>query len=233
MKKLAVLSACIVAIALVSPANAVWVPLTGAPIPISDLPGGQLVVGDKVFSDFEVVGIAEGGALTPHAGTVLVQGGQDQGGTEDYGLRFVLNWDVGSNQSVNANINFNASILPGYDCWFIEDVYMLLSIAGATGTGVVGATETVWDAPPPMATWLATLSTSWQVGATGADLSDSAVFDPIKQIHIRKGITITGGTNGTAKLNEVFQLYSQIPEPATVCLLGLGAVVLLRSRKRQ
>jgi hypothetical protein len=57
-------------------------------------------------------------------------------------------------------------------------------------------------------------------------------YAQIKQMWVRKGITITGGDNGTAKLNEIFQMYSQIPEPATLLLLGLGSLALLRTRKK-
>lgn len=213
-----------------SSAQAAWVPLTDL-VPVSSVPAGGLVVGDKLFSEFEVTGIAEGGALTPNADSVLVQGGIEDV-TGQYGLRFRLNWDVGSEQSINAGINFVVSILDGYDPWFIEGAYMVLSVAGATGTGVVAATETIWDGAMPFGNWLATLSTSWQVGDTGLDLKDNASFAQIKQIWVRKGITITGGDNGTAKLNEIFQMYSQIPEPATMILLGLGSLALLRIRKR-
>jgi len=215
---------------IASSSQATWVPLTDL-VPVSSVPAGGLVVGDKLFSEFEVTGIAEGGALTPNADSVLVQGGIEDV-TGQYGLRFRLNWDVGSEQSINAGINFVVSILDDHDQWFIDGVDMILSVAGATGTGVVAATETIWDGPMTSSNWLATLNTSWQVGDSGLNLRDYANFAQTKQIWVRKGITITGGDNGTAKLNEMFQMYNQIPEPATMILLGLGSLTLLRIRKR-
>ena len=220
-----------IAILITSSTQAAWIPLTGDMIPISSVPAGGLVVGDKLFSEFEVTGIAEGGALTPNADSVLVQGGIEDV-TGQYGLRFRLNWDVGSEQSINAGINFVVSILDGHDQWFIDGADMILSVAGATGTGIVAATETIWDGPMTSSNWLTTLNTSWQVGDSGLNLRDYANFAQTKQIWVRKGITITGGDNGTSKLNEMFQMYNQIPEPATMILLGLGSLTLLRIRKR-
>ena len=160
-----------------------------------------------------------------------MQGGKDDV-TGDYGLKFLLDWDAGSGQSISVSIDYKVSILSGYDPYFIEGAWTLLSLAGATGTGVVAATETIWDEPLPFGDWLATLSTAWQVGGTGLDLKDYANFAQVKQMWVNNGITVTGGLSGTAKLNEVFQMYTQIPEPATILLLGLGSLALLRIRKR-
>jgi hypothetical protein len=232
-RKWSVLSLFVLSIVtlITSSTQATWVSLTGDMIPISSVPAGGLVAGDKLFSEFEVTGIAEGGALTPNADSVLVQGGIEDD-TGQYGLRFRLNWDVGSEQSINAGINFVVSILDGHDEWFIDGTNMVLSVAGATGTGVVSATETIWDGPMTTRNRLATLNTSWQAGDSDLNLRDYASFAQTKQIWTRNGITITGGDNGTAKLNEMFQMYNQIPEPVTLILLGLGSLTLLRIRKR-
>lgn len=235
MKKSATLLLTIlISIFFVSTASAAWVPLTELE-PISSLPGGVLVVGDKEFSGFEVTGIAQGGALIPNADSVLIQGGQDSE-TGNYGVRFRLDWTAGSNQTINANINFQVSILPDFDEWFIEDAVLFLAVAGATGTGVVSASENIYDADF-LGNSLAALSSSRETGDGGVNLIDSSYFQlggqpaQVKYIWVRTGIIITGGTSGTAQLSEVFELYSQVPEPATVLLLGLGALALLRKRR--
>ena len=222
-------------ILIASSAQAAWVPLTEM-IPISAIPTDGLVVGDKIFSDFDLTAIAAGGAFVPSADSVLVCGGQNTD-TGDYGLQFRLAWIVGTEQLINANIDFKVSIAPGYDQWFIEDAVLFLMTAGATGTGAVNATELIYDSSF-MGNCLAALDVSREFGDGGSDLINHSLFlldgEPalVKEIWAETGIIISGGTAGTAQLTEVFMLYSQVPEPATILLLGLGSLALLRRRKQ-
>lgn len=225
-----------ISILLAGASQAAWVPLTGDFIPVSSIPTGGLVVGDKIFSDFDVTGIAAGGAFLPGADSVLVRGGQNDV-TGDYGLQFRLAWIVGTEQIINANIDFKVSIAPDYDPWYMEDAVLFLMTAGATGTGAVNATEIIYDSSF-MGNSLAALDVSREFGDGGSDLINQSQFvldeEPVtaKEIWVETGIIISGGTNGTAQLTEVFMLYSQVPEPATIILLGLGSLALLRTRKR-
>jgi hypothetical protein len=203
-------------IVTVSSTQAAWIPLTGAPVPVSSLPVGGLAVGDKLFTEFEVTGISAGGAPQPNSATVLVQGGQDEG-TGDYGLRFRLAWNAGTDQFIiNANINFKVSIISGYPR-SMEAATLWLSTCGATGTGSVQASENIYDADFLGNSVLA-LAASTQDDDYGALLLDRGNFvlhgNPaeLKEIWVRTGITVQGGTNGTAGLNEVFTLFSQIPD---------------------
>ena len=230
MKSSKVILSCLISIVLATAASAAWVPLTGDPVSLSSLPAGSLIVDDKEFSEFDIFGIGTGGAIAPDADSVFVQGGWDDA-TGDYGLRFVFSWNAMSGQIINANLGFKVSILPGYD-YFIKDVWMYLTGASATGTGVVNAAENVWDTFPG-GTNLASLSCSKQDGDNGIYLTDYAEFTPLKEIWIRsKDISITGGTNGAAHLSEVFQFYSQIPEPATLVLFGMAGVWIFTCKKR-
>lgn len=228
MRRQMLSTACLVSFALTTLSFGAWVPLTGSPVKISSLPAGGLEVGDKVFTNFDVFGFGQGGALDPSADTLFIQGGQDDA-TGDYGLRFLLSWQAASNQTISVTLTFNALVLPDGDA--IKDASLHIPGAFATGTGVVNAGETLWDAPFPGGTLVATLSTSKEQGDGGAYLSDYVEFDPIKELYIRKSFSVTGGTNGTAFLAEMFQFYSQVPEPTTIALLGLGALALLRKRR--
>jgi hypothetical protein len=231
MKSSRVILGCLVIALLATAASAVWVPLTDR-VTLSSLQGGgSLVFGDKEISEFELFGFGDGGALDPNPDKMFVQGGWDTS-SGDYGLRFNFSWAAGSYQTVNATLSFKVSILPEYDDRFIKDVSMYLTGAGATGTGVVSVVETVWDAPFPEGNVIASLSCFKQDDDGGAYLVDSAEFAPLKEIWIfSKDISITGGTNGTAHLSEFFQFYSQIPEPATITLLGLAGAIVLRRRR--
>ncbi len=225
---------CLITIVLTTAAPAAWVPLTGDLLSVSAIPEGGLVVGDKLFSEFEVTGIATGGPPTPSAVTVLVQGGQNDA-TGDYGLRFRLAWNAGADQLINASVNFKVSILPDYDAWFITDATLWLATASSAGTGLVQASENIYDADF-MGNSLLALAASAEDNDYGAFLMDSGDLmlhgnlEQFKEIWVRTGVTVQGGVEGSAGLHEVFTLYSQIPEPATVLLLGLGALALLRKR---
>ena len=230
----ALLGLTVLVVLIPAVATAGWQPLTGDPVSLASLEGESIIVGDKEFSDFELIGGGQGGAIAPDPAAVLVQGGWDAV-TGDYGLRFVLSWGVGSGQIINANLNFTVAILdlPQWEDWYIEDCGIVLTGASATSTGVVNASETVWDGPIPNGGVLASLSVSKQQLDGGAYLVDWAVFRPVKMVWVRKDISIAGGTGpgGAAHLSEVFQFYSQVPEPTAVAIIVVGAVVLLRRRR--
>jgi len=231
MKSSRVILSCLISIVLTSAASAAWISLTD-PVPLSSLEGGSLTFDDKEFSGFDLISYSSGGAITPNFDETSVQVVQDVA-TDDYGLRFVMfSWAAGSGQTVNVDLSFKVSILPDYDDYYIKDVWMYLTGASATGTGVVNAAENVWDAFPG-GNIVASLSCSKQYDDGGVYLSDHAEFAPLKEIWIQtKDISITGGTDGAAHLSEVFQFYSQIPEPATLVLLGAGGVWILSRKKR-
>jgi hypothetical protein len=234
VKSSRVLLSCLLSIVFASAASAAWVPLTGAPVSLSSLEGESLIFGDKELSEINLFGIGAGGAIPPDADSVFVQGGQDDA-TDDYGLRFLLSWNASSGQTVNVTLNFKVSILPGFDDYYIKDVSMDITGASATGTGVVNAGEIVRDAPFAEGNVIASLSCSKQEFDGGTQLEDYAEFDPLKEIWIySKDISISGGTgiDGAAHLSEFYQFYSQIPEPATLVLLGAGWVWISSRKKR-
>jgi hypothetical protein len=235
MKKHCPILILLTAIFIATAASAAWVPLTGNPVSISSLQGNPFIFGDKKVSNINLFGNGTGGAITPSADSVFIQGGQDTT-TGDYGLRFVLSWAAFSNQTINADIQFKVSVLPGYDNYYIKDVQMDISSSSATGTGGVAIGETVRTAPLPGGDVIASLSCSKSANDRGAFLKDSDVFTPVKEIWIwSKDVSITGGTECSAHLSEFYQFYSQtqVPEPATIALLTIGALALLKRKSRK
>ncbi|MFA5240379.1 MAG: PEP-CTERM sorting domain-containing protein [Phycisphaerae bacterium] len=224
---------CLISILLVNAASAAWVAETSE-IPLSSLPGNSLIVGDKEFSDFHLdVTIVDGGAFLTDPDLMKVQGVRDVG-TGDYGLRFNgFIWYVGTGQVISVDLGFKVSIIDGYDDYLIKDIRMYLTGAGATGTGVINASENVWDAFPG-GDVIASLSCSKQFGDGGLYLSDYAEFDPVREVYIQtKHVSLIGGTNGTAYFSEFFQFYSQVPEPATIVLFGTASLWVFARKKRR
>lgn len=240
-----IMALALAAILIPSIASAAIAPLTDV-IALNDLQGNMLTVGDKIISDFELVGISGGGAIEPTTDTIKVQGVYDDL-TGDYGLRIICSWTAGMGQTINANINYKVSVIDSirYADWYIKDVGLMVTGVSTTGTGVVAIGETVWDgpvsAPPANPNLLASLSAGYQ--GTETILTDHEEFNPVKAIWVRKDISITGGTgmdpqnptalNGTAHLSEVFQFYSQIPEPCTLGLLAIGGIMTLGVKRRR
>jgi len=232
---LSVVSFLLAGVLLCGSASGAWVPLTGDRVALNDLVDNMLIVGDKVFADFDLFGIGGGGAIAPNGDDVFIQGGYDDV-SGDYGLKFDLSWNAGAGQTVNANLSFVVAIIkdPAYENYLIKDVSMILVGASATGSGVVNASEKVWDhaigAVPPAP--LASLDCSSQENDGGLYITDHAEFAGVRAIWVYKDISITGGVEGTAHLSSFYQYFRQeVPEPMTMSLLGFGGLLLLKRKK--
>jgi hypothetical protein len=232
MKSSKIILTCLISIMLAAAASAAWVPLTDR-VTLSSLQvqGGSLIFGDKEVSEFDMFGFSDGGALDPNPDKMFVQGGKNSI-TGDYGLKFNFSWSAVSSQTVNATLSFKVSILPGYDDALIKDVWLDLSGAGATGYGVVDVTENVRNAGGNV---IASLSCSKQYGDGGAYLLDYSEFAPVKEIWIcSKDISVTCGAGlGSAHISEFYQYYSQVPETATLVLLGTAGIWIFTRKKQQ
>jgi len=222
-----VILSCLISGVLAAAASATWVAETNS-VQISSLPGGSLNVGDKEFSNFHLdIITVSGGLPLPDPNMMTVQGVRWVE-TGDHGLRFDgVSWDVGSNQTIAINLSFKVSVL---DANYIKDVWLALTGGWAFGTGVTGVGENVWANFPGDINPVASLS-CWAT-SSGNRLTDHNDFEPLKAVYIQaKTLYVSGGANGSAHFNEFFQFYSQIPEPATITLLGVAGAIMLRKRR--
>jgi type V secretory pathway adhesin AidA len=229
MKSSKVILSCLIRTLLVATASATWKTVTD-PVPLKSLQGSFFLdVGDKRFSNFDLdITIVNGDPFITDPNNMKVQGVEDDEGK--YGLRFNgFLWYAGANQAINVNLGFKISVLPGYDANYINGVSLLLTGANVTGNGTVDASEIVWDDFPGGSE--IAHPKCWYY-ANNSQLSDSQNFKPLKEIYVEtKNITLIGWS-GSAQFSNFFQFYSQIPEPATVVLLGTASIWVFTRKKR-
>ncbi len=203
-----------------------------------------LVVGDKIFSGFELEALGKGGALTLDKNDILVEGFIID--DLNLSLQFILNgFSAAAGQSADLFLTFMVEVSPEFPDLFIKDVGMRLNGASATGTGLVIANEFVTDGPAVdlNSNILANLDTSRQDNLALNQLEDytdwtvdnqvDPVYPPVKKIWITKDIQVNGGTAGGASLSGLVQSFSQVPEPTTIAMLGLGTLTLATCHRRK
>ncbi len=206
---------------------------------------GGILVGDKLFSDWRVTDTESLNAIAPGAGEIKVTGIQIDG---DYGLRFNGGWAAPAGQLADSTIKFKVSIVDPWlsQGWAIKDNALWISAFGVSNTtdaGAVSVSENVYASDPdlgfsdPIANKLVYYKDDNDkvlyderdfVDASGAPVALTEIW-VIKDVIAYGGV----GTVGIAHISEFFQTYSQVPEPATLALLGLGGVGLLLKRRRR
>jgi hypothetical protein len=107
---------------------------------------------------------------------------------------------------------------------------------GAAKGGSVSITENVYPGDPSTSLSIADKFVYYtrNNGTSFGILEDHQDFTPLREIWIKKDVGVTGGDNeaGFAQLSQFQQTFSQIPEPATLALVLLGGLALLRRRRR-
>ncbi|MBS3733293.1 MAG: PEP-CTERM sorting domain-containing protein [Phycisphaerae bacterium] len=208
-----------------------------------------IIVGDKLIQFSEVTTAKTQGTVAPGADAINVRGIRYAGVGPDgweYGLQFNGGWSAGGLEIADTTLHFSVEIIEPElsDGWLIHDNSLGLSayaVSDTTNGGIVSVSENVYVADPalvqpgspdnePVANKFAYYRTD-----DDKDLFDEAEFAPVPKIWIIKDVVANGGdlTTGVAHLSEFTQTFSQVPEPATMTLLGLGGLgVLLRRRRR-
>ncbi len=200
---------------------------------------GGILVGDKLFSDFRVTTASSYNAIAPDAEAIMVTGVLIE---DELGLRFNGGWVAASSQIANSTIKFKVSIIEPWlsDGFLLSDNSLWMSAFGTDNGGMVSVSENVYMEDPDLGfTESIAYKHVFYVDETYKDLYDHCEFtDPtgatiaLPEIWIIKDVTANGGIDpyGFAHLSEFYQTFSQVPEPATVVLMAVGALVILKRR---
>ena len=212
---------CVVGIIL-----AVCVPAQ-ATLLLSDLlvEGATITSGDKLFSNFQNFNssAAGSGALPVIPADVTVSAYQNLTNLE-YGLLFQsTKFVVASSTGISSqSTSFEYIVQPTLPGYLISD--NTLTMVGTVIAGSITISETAksWPDETPLATKMTIMMPGISL------LTDHVVYPTaVSAVHVYKSISLVNN----ASLAAFTQTFSQVPEPATVALLGIGALSLLRKRR--
>ena len=195
----------------------------------------QLVTGDKIFTNFRQFisfGTTDGtaGIATPHAPAateILVSTDDPNANTYNPGpgIIFTDTWSVTAHQTIDTRITFDVLDRSGP---YIHDVNLGSPAFGFNGDAQMHISETVTNLANGQL--LAALLVDGAVGVISAH-KDFATS--VAGVTVSKDISLEGRNNGAVHLSGFTQNFSEVPEPGTWALLGLGLSGIAASRLRR
>src|SRR5271169_1030806 len=114
----------------------------------------------------------------------------------------------------------------------ISDIH--LDINGSAGNGGLGTVSEFAFVGGIGATTVGHLQASVPVSSN--DVASANIVPPVTQLWVQKDVIVTGGNaaNGFASISVIDQTFSQVSEPSTMLLVGLGlAGMVAVNRKRK
>ena len=223
---------------LASPASAsILVSDPGQPVTYTlqqVIDAGGLRVGDKVFTDWRVTASSSVNGVAPGAGAITVTGVLVGG---ELGLRFNGAWTAGPQDLIDTTIGFKVTADAPF---LIHDNSLYITAFGAANGGIASISEQVYDADPNQG-FLTPLANKfvWVASDINFNNFDHKEFTKngenvaLPSVWVVKDIALSGGVQqrGLAGISEFYQTFSQVPEPATLSMLVLGGLALIRRRR--
>ncbi|MDX9786368.1 MAG: PEP-CTERM sorting domain-containing protein [Desulfobacterales bacterium] len=207
------------------------------------LNGTSITVGDKLFDNWAIeVLIDDAGTFDPTG--IEVIGINDN--PLNPGLSFLSNgaFYVEDGDWLDIEISFKVTVLN--PSLFINGVTLdfsgIMTILGDATWGSLAIGEDIATDASLLSPFGGDVTSfdpwvEWDPGLGIQDYPDSANFNPLSEIWVRKDIFLISYEGGTVDLIDFTQHFSQtpVPEPSTMLLLGFGLVALggYVRRKRQ
>jgi hypothetical protein len=205
------------------------VPPTASAMNLQDLinaPGSPLVSGSLEFRNFGFEVVGSSGVSIADALSIDVEpismGGED--GLQFAGLIAALS-NIQSNSMVTVNLDYDVKTLnPARG---IHDLSLSFNGAVTSSDGVTQLGESVLHGGSGVGQGFVTAAAI----DDHQDLTDGPYTDTL---HVHNRIVVQGGNSGQATISFINQTFSQgeVPEPAVILLLGLGAPAVMRRRRR-
>jgi len=228
---------CVVVIALGAAASqAAFIDLdpngSDDPVVLADLISGQvegITVGDKTFSEFFYSTLPNDDM--PDAADINVFAFQDADGNFGISLHGAF-FDLPGGGVSDALLRFTVEVSPeaaaqGYR---ISGANLFAGGIGLGDDSFISIDETFQQNNESLSAFGTTLD-----GSQENQLSDSVFFDELyTSLRVTKDIlAIAGDTNVPARITVIDQSFSQalIPEPATICLVGLGLLGIVMGKR--
>lgn len=183
-------------------------------------------IGDKIFADFSFA-FNDHGSPSPDlaSSNINVRALSDNVG---FGLEFQEPLSALNTTTKDITFLYTAMVDPNYNN-LISDIHLAITgTHSGAGTGVVN--EVVFN----------DAFNGTQVGQTGAWLGGTTVSSnilgtAINKLWVSKSVEVSGNNGGptsAASITVIDQTFSQIPEPSTVLLVGLGLLGAVALKRR-
>jgi hypothetical protein len=184
-------------------------------------------IGDKQFADFFFSYLDTDGILandlTRSNVTLTALGG-------NFGFGLSFQDPLIAVGPVIKDIVFKYTVLVTDPNFWISDIH--LAITGSAGNGGLGTVgENVFN-DSFGGTSVGTLQATLPVAS--GDVAFANIVPPVTKLWVQKDVIVTGNSNpaGFASITIIDQQFSQIPEPSTVLLVGLGLLGVVALKRK-